>query len=72
MPLVSLLLASCSLLGAPVAPAPQTIVVLPTATVITPTPFPTPTLAPYEGYTIDYLRKRTYGGGTIQVLEKLT
>ena len=71
MPLVSLLLASCSLLGAPVAPAPQTIVVLPTATVITPTPFPTPTLAPYEGYTIDYLRKRTYGGGTMQVLEKL-
>jgi uncharacterized protein len=71
MPLVSLLLASCSLLRAPVAPAPQTIVVLPTATVITPTPFPTPTLAPYEGYTIDYLRKRTYGGGTMQVLEKL-
>jgi dipeptidyl aminopeptidase/acylaminoacyl peptidase len=32
---------------------------------------PTQTLAPYEQYTIDYLRKRMYGGGNIQVLEKL-
>ena len=67
---VVFLLISCSRLGAPVAP-PIATVVIPTATVITPTPLPTPTLAPYEQYTVDYLRKRTYGGGTIEVLEKL-
>lgn len=72
LPFVALFLVSCSLLGGPVAPGPQAIPVIPTATVITPTPLPTSTLAPYEQYTIDYLRKRTYGGGTIQVLEKLT
>ena len=71
LPVVALLLISCSLLGAPVVPAPQAITILPTATVVTPTPLPTPTLAPYEQYTIDYLRKRTYGGGILQVLEKL-
>ena len=67
---VVFLLISCSRLGTPVAP-PIATVVIPTATVITPTPLPTPTLAPYEQYTVDYLRKRTYGGGTIEVLEKL-
>jgi len=46
--------------------------VVPTSTVITPTPRPTATLAPYEQFTIDYLRKRTYGGGGIEVLEKLS
>jgi uncharacterized protein len=46
-------------------------VIVPTATVITPTPLPTPTLAPYEQYTIDYLRRRAYGGGSIEVLEAL-
>jgi dipeptidyl aminopeptidase/acylaminoacyl peptidase len=45
---------------------------LPTATVVTLTPSPTPTLAPYEQYTIDYLRKRTYGGGKIEVVQKLS
>jgi uncharacterized protein len=50
---------------------PQPTIVIPTATAFTPTPILTPTLAPFEGYTIDYLRKRTYGGGAIQVLEKL-
>ena len=70
LPLAALLLISCSLLGTPVAP-PQATVVIPTATVITPTPLPTPTLAPYEQYTIDYLRKRMYGGGNIEVLETL-
>ena len=69
--LVAFLLSSCSLLRAPVAPAPAPTVIHPTAIVITPTPLPTPTLAPYEQYTIDYLRKRTYGGGSLQVLEKL-
>ena len=71
LPFVALLLVSCSLLGAPVAPAQQPVVIIPTATVVTPTPLPTSTLAPYEQYTIDYLRRRTYGGGNIQVLEKL-
>lgn len=28
-----------------------------------------PTLAPYEQYTIDFLRKRTYGGGNIKVTQ---
>ena len=46
-------------------------VVIPTATVVTPTPVPTPTLAPYEQYTIDYLSKRTYGGGKIEIVKRL-
>lgn len=33
------------------------------------TPFPTP--SSYERYTIDYLRKRAYGGGNLEVLETL-
>lgn len=61
---------SCSVLGTPVI-FPSATALIPTATVVTPTPLPTPTLTPYEGYTIDYLRRRTYGGGVIQVLEKL-
>jgi uncharacterized protein len=46
--------------------------VVPTSTVIIPTPLPSATLAPYEQFTVDYLRKRTYGGGRIEVLEKLS
>ena len=34
------------------------------------TPVP-PTPDPYEPYTIDFLRKRAYGGGNIEVLEKM-
>ena len=34
-----------------------------------PTPTTIATLAPYEPYTIDGLRQRTYGGGNIEVLE---
>ena len=62
---------SCSVLGTPVALPPATVAI-PTATFVTPTPLPTSTLVPYEEYTIDYLRKRTYGGGSIQIVEKLT
>jgi uncharacterized protein len=69
--MAALLSTSCSLPARPAAPPPPTTVVIPTETVVTPTPLPTPTLAPYEQYTIDYLRKRTYGGGRIEVLEKL-
>ena len=36
---------------------------------ISPTATTLATLAPYEQYTIDGLRKRTYGGGNVQVLE---
>ena len=35
----------------------------------TPTPPTIATLAPYEPYTIDGLRQRTYGGGNMEVLE---
>src|SRR6266511_4197866 len=67
---LTLLLTSCSLRATPV-PTPVATVALPTAVVITPTSLPTPTLAPYEQYTIPYLGKRTYGGGKIEVVEKL-
>jgi len=67
---LTLLLTSCSLRATPV-PTPVATVVLPTATAVTPTPLPTPTLAPYEQYTIPYLGRRTYGGGKIEVAEKL-
>ena len=36
-----------------------------------PTPTSIATLAPYEQYTIDGLRERTYGGGNIEVLEMM-
>jgi len=69
-PLLTFLLASCSLVATPVA-VPTATVVPPTATVTTPTPLPTPTLAPYEQYTIAYLGRRTYGGGKIEIVQKL-
>ena len=63
-------LAACS---APATPVPATAtIVFPTATIVTPTLLPTQTLQPYEEYTIDYLRQRIYGGGNIEVLEKLS
>jgi dipeptidyl aminopeptidase/acylaminoacyl peptidase len=64
------LLIACSTLATPV-PTPTATVMIPTPTVVTPTPLPTPTLKPYEQYTVDYLRRRPYGGGHIEVLEKL-
>ena len=70
-PLLAILLASCSLLAKPVA-LPTATVALPTATFVTPTPLPTPTLVPYEQYTIAYLSRRTYGGGKIAVVQKLS
>ena len=61
----------------------QTLVVMtaealasPTPVPFTPTPIPplqtptiTPTLAPFEQYTIEYLRRRSYGGGIIEPVE---
>jgi uncharacterized protein len=69
---LALLMVACSMLATPTA-LPTTTVVVPTSTSVTPTltPVPSPTLQPYEQYTIDYLRRRTYGGGRIEVLEKL-
>jgi uncharacterized protein len=67
--LIVLFVLSCAGLATPAVSSPPSVVV-PTATVITPTPLLTPTLAPYEQYTIDYLRKRNYGG-RIEILEKL-
>jgi Dipeptidyl aminopeptidases/acylaminoacyl-peptidases len=69
-PLLTILLASCALRATAVA-IPTATVALPTATVITATPLPTPTLAPYEQYTIAYLGRRSYGGGKIEVVEML-
>jgi uncharacterized protein len=68
--MLTLLLVACSVMATPVA-LPTATVVIPTLTLVPPTPLPTPTLMPYEQYTIDYLRQRTYGGGKIEVLEKL-
>jgi len=69
--LLAVLLLACSTFATPVV-LPTATVVIPTATLITPTALPTQTLAPYEQYTIDYLRKRTYGGSKIEVLDKLS
>lgn len=44
---------------------------VPTFTKVIPTVTRTPTLEPFEEYTIDYLQKRSYGGGRIEILEKL-
>lgn len=64
------LVVGCSLLATPV-PTPKPTA-LPTATRLVPTPAATQTLQPFEEYTIDYLRRRAYGGGRIEVLEKLS
>jgi dipeptidyl aminopeptidase/acylaminoacyl peptidase len=69
-PWLAFLLIACAGLATPVVLPTATVAA--TATVITPTSLPTQTLAPYEQYTIDYLRKRAYGGGKIEVLQKLS
>ena len=47
----------------------------PTSVIVAPTPTPTftpsPTISPYEQYTIDSLRGRTYGGGNIEIVETM-
>lgn len=68
---VAVLLAACSTFGTP-AVMPTATVPFATATVVMPTPLPTKTLMPYEQYTIDHLRQRAYGGGRIEILEKLS
>ena len=44
---------------------PSSSVVFSTATLAPLTPTVSPTLAPYEQYSIEYLRGRTYGGGNL-------
>jgi dipeptidyl aminopeptidase/acylaminoacyl peptidase len=51
--------------------APSPTVTLPATATITPSPTVSPTPDPYYPYTIDYLRTRTYGGGAIQIVEKV-
>ncbi len=52
-----------------VPPAPPPATVLPLRATSTPTPTPTPD--PYAGLTVADLRRRTYGGGAIEVREVL-
>ena len=70
IPVLALFMIACSVLATPM-PTPTATVVIPTPTRVTPTLLPTPTLKPYEQYTTDSLRRRSYGGGQIEVLEKL-
>src|SRR5690242_15033118 len=82
---ITLLLTACTaqpLTATPTLRSVSVFIPLPTGTV-TPTPIPSPipsstitpnpafTLAPYEQYSIDYLRARSYGGGTLDLAEKL-
>jgi len=43
----------------------------PTPTQLSATPTITPTLAYYEQYTIEYLRRRSYGGGAVEIVNTL-
>lgn len=69
--MLALLLLACSTLATPTALPTATAILPPTSTAVPPTPLPTRTLQPYEQYTIDALRRRTYGGGSIEILDKL-
>ena len=53
-------------LATPASPSPAPVVVLPS-----PTPTITLTPAPYQQYTIDYLRQRHYGGGNIEIVNTI-
>ncbi len=52
---------------ASLTPIPDT----PTPTPPSATPTITPTLAPFEQYTIDYLRQRSYGAGALEIVKTL-
>jgi dipeptidyl aminopeptidase/acylaminoacyl peptidase len=68
---LALLMVACSALAAPAALPTATTAARPTPTAISLALLPTRTVEPYDQYTIDYLRKRTYGGGKIEILNKL-
>lgn len=53
--------------------SPTSVSVPATPTNVPPTPTftPSPTISPYEQYTIDFLRGRTYGGGNIEIVETM-
>jgi dipeptidyl aminopeptidase/acylaminoacyl peptidase len=67
----ALVLSGCSGSSAPI-PTSGPAVLIPTTTKIVATSTPPRTLEPYEEYTIDYLRQRTYGGGKIEVVKKIS
>ncbi len=73
--LLALLLTGCSrpFAAATLTPSPApTGTPIPTATPApTQTPSASPTPDPYEKYTIDYLRSRSYGGGEVSIVEKV-
>lgn len=65
IPLFLLVSLACQLSGSPTpSSAPESI-----SSAAAPTPAPIP--SEYEQYTIEALRNRTYGGGTIEVLEQI-
>lgn len=59
----------------PLPPSAQSATTSPPKILVLPSPMPwlssTPDLGGYKQYTIDFLRGRTYGGGNIEVVEKL-
>jgi len=69
--LLLLLLASLSCRGSNLTSTPVPLGDSPTLTPlpVIPTLTLSPTIAPYEQYTIDYLHGRTYGGGKIELME---
>ena len=64
IPWFSLVFLACQLGGV-------TPIASPAKTAPTPISQPTLTLQPYEEYTVDFLRKRTYGGGEIEIVETI-
>src|SRR3970040_1755456 len=75
--LLMLVCSACQWSGLSLTPSPTLalptaeVTASPTSTISSPTPTLTPsaTPAPYESYTIDFLRGRTYGGGNIEITE---
>ncbi len=70
---IILLLSACGRLptaAGPLPAAPPSIAVTPSPRP-SPTPGPTPTPDPYQAFTIDHLRNRTYGGGQLEIVQSL-
>lgn len=65
-----LLFSACAQNSRP-TPAKETSTASTAATQLSPSTAASLTPAPYEQYTIDYLRHRTYGGGKVEVLKVL-
>lgn len=67
--LMTVLLVACGTVPAPVAVPTETP--NPTPTILSSPAPPTQTLEPFEQYTIAHLRQRPFGGGKIELLEKI-